>query len=65
LAKAHWLEGESGLAEESGEQCRVVLQPLEPGLHQGDELVDASGGAVAQAALEVRPNPSVGLNSGA
>jgi len=50
------LEDEPGLAEKSVEQIRAVLQPLEPGLHHRHELVDVGGGAVAQAALEVRPD---------
>jgi hypothetical protein len=44
----NWLEDEAGLAEESVQWFGVVLEPLEAGLHEGDELVDAGGGAVAQ-----------------
>ena len=49
----NWLEDQLGLAEKSVEEFWAVLQSLGPGLREGDELVDAGGGAVAQAALDL------------
>jgi hypothetical protein len=42
----------------------VVLDPFEPGLYKGDELVDASGGAVAQTAFEMGPDALGGVELG-
>ena len=42
----NWLEDQLGLAEKSVEEFWAVLQSLGPGLREGDELVDAGGGAV-------------------
>ena len=45
-------EAESGLGEESVDQGGPVLDPLEPVLHDGGQLVHGAAGAqVAQAAL--------------
>jgi hypothetical protein len=49
----NWLEDQLGLAEKSVEEFWAVLQSLGPGLREDDELVDAGGGAVAQAALDL------------
>ena len=53
LVVGNWLEDQLGLAEKSVEEFCAVLQSLGPGLREGDELVDAGGGAVAQAALDL------------
>jgi hypothetical protein len=52
-SRRHCLEDKPGLAKESREQSRAVLDALESGRHQRHELVEAGVGAVAQAAFEV------------
>ena len=46
-----WLEGESGLAEESGDEGRSSLDAVQLVAHGGGELGCGTGGEVAQAVL--------------
>jgi hypothetical protein len=44
---------QSGLGDERVDQCRPVLDALQPGADDRGELVDAVGGEVAQAAFDM------------
>ena len=45
------VEGESGLAEESGDEGRASLDAVQLVPHRGGEMVGCAGGEVAQAVL--------------
>ena len=49
------LEGEPGLAEESGDEDGLALDAAEPTADNGGELVDGGGGQVAQAGFHAGP----------
>ena len=50
-----WVEGESGLAEESGDEAGLPLDAVQLVPHRGGELAGGAGGEVAQAVLHHRP----------
>lgn len=59
-----WFEGESGLAEEFGNESGPSLDAVQLVPHRGGELVCGAGGEVAQAVLHHRPGalgPLAGL----
>jgi hypothetical protein len=58
-------EVEPHAGEEAIEEAGPVLHPFEPGLHQRGQLGDVVFGEVGQGPLEVRPDRSGGLSSGA
>src|SRR5487761_1800822 len=49
-------EAEAGLAEESGDEVRAVLNAGKPVPYGGGELVEGARGEVAQAVLHIRPD---------
>ena len=49
------LEGESGLAEESGDEAVLSLDAVQLVAHRGGELAGGAGGEVAEAVLHYRP----------
>jgi hypothetical protein len=51
-----WLEVQSGVGEEGADQPGSVLDPFEPVLHDGGELVDALHDQVSEVAFDVGPD---------
>ncbi|KJE19539.1 hypothetical protein FF36_06197 [Frankia torreyi] len=51
------IQGQVGLAEETGDEVGSVLDAFEQGLDRDGELVDGDAGVVAQVAFDMRPDP--------
>ena len=48
MSGGFWLEGESGLAEESADEAVLSLDAVEPVPHRGDQMGHGPGGEIAR-----------------